>query len=83
MEGVQRVYSISASAAPGVLTHAKGVVEGSFSFGALDAAKKWAQDNLPAYQVIPGGIFVQSGERRFEAIDHDAQLGAVIYVREQ
>lgn len=63
----------------------------TFSAGAFDAAKRYAADKLPSYEVIPGG----TGQRahvdddgkvykvmRFEAVDHAAQMGAVLWVYE-
>jgi len=51
------------------------IEEGSFSFGAFDAAVAYARKYLPGYEVIPRGRV-----GRFEAIHHADQVGAVIYV---
>lgn len=76
-----RSYNIKCHTAPQILDVSPCTVSGGFSFGAYDAAKKYAVENLPGYEVIPGGIPFQQG-RKFEAINHSAQLGADIFVTE-
>ena len=78
-----RVYECRPVVAPTLLTPPAGVVQGSFSFGAYDAAKKWVKEHLPTYEVIPGGQPLHPVGRKFNAIDHSAGLGADIYVLER
>ena len=78
---MNRAYNVTCRLAPQISNAFPRTVSGGFSFGAYDAAKKYAAENLPGYEVIPGGVPFPQG-RRFEAINHSAQLGADIYVTE-
>ena len=78
---IGRSYSVSAQVAPGIKQPYSDKISGSFSFGAFDAAVSYCKGSLPGYEVIPGGV-AYSDCRRFDAIDHAAQLGASIWVRE-
>lgn len=53
-------------------------IRGGFSFGAFDAAKKFAAAWMPGYEVVPS-----NRTDRFDAINHGSQRGALIWVTEQ
>lgn len=77
-----RQYKVHAQVSPTIDAPAPEVIRGNFSFGAFDAVKKYCADNLPGYQAIPGGVAYGDGFRRFDAVNHDAGLGASIWVKE-
>lgn len=54
------------------------IITGGFSFGAFDAAKKFAAESMPGYEVVPS-----NRTDRFDAINHGAQHGVLIWVQEQ
>jgi hypothetical protein len=78
---MNRSYRVSCQLAPQIPHAFPATVSGSFSFGAYDAAKKYTKENLPGYVVIPGGV-AYSDCRRFDAINHEAGIGASIWVKE-
>lgn len=79
---MQRTYSVFVI---GAEPRPRQSMTGSFSYGALDAARDCMKTHLPSFEVIPGGQYVQPskvqpyGGYRFEAIDHERQVGCVIY----
>lgn len=77
-----RIYQLSARVAPGLPVPPADTVRGGFSFGALDAAASYARVHLAGYSVIPGGVHLAPGLRRFEALDHAAGLACTLYVTE-
>jgi len=78
---MKRAYVITATLAPGHVTPPTETVSGPFSFAAFNAATAYCQKHMPGYLAIPGGRFELEG-LRFEAINHGAGLGAVLWVRE-
>ena len=79
---MQRTYNIRASVAPSLPQPQPRAINGSFSFGAFNAAQDYAAKMLPGYEAMPGGRVESPYLWRFEAINHTDQLGAVIWVRE-
>ena len=78
---MNRYYKVSATVAPNLQSVDSHIIHGSFSFSTFDAAKRFVADYLPTYEVIPGGVPYPQG-RRFDAIDHDQQIGASLFVSE-
>ena len=78
---MNRAYNVTCQVAPKIPNAFPAVVSGSFSFSFFDAAKKYVADNLPGYEAIPGGVAYPQG-RRFDAINHEAGLGAIVFVQE-
>lgn len=78
---MNRAYNITCQLAPQITAAFPDTVSGSFSFGHYDAAKKYVAENLPGYELIPGGVPYPQG-RRFDAINHEAGLGASVFVSE-
>lgn len=79
---MQRKFTISANVAPGMPKPPKKEVSGTFSFGAFNAACHYAREHLPGYNVIPGGVQISIAQWRFEAVNNDANLGAVLFLSE-
>lgn len=79
---MRRAYSVRAHTAPGIDPPAAREQSGGFAYGAWNAARDYARDTLPGYDVIPGGRLVAPGVRAFDAIDYAGQRGAVLWVRE-
>ena len=79
---MNRTFWVSANVAPSHQKPPREKVTGSFAFGAFNAAREYAKTRLPTYEVIPGGVQLGITEYRFEAIDQEAQLGAVLFVEE-
>jgi len=52
------------------------------AWGPIDAARDYARDTLPGFDVIPGGQQAGPGLWRFEAIHYPRQVGALLWVRE-
>lgn len=65
----------------------EAIVSGSFSFGELDAARKYTAENIPDFQVIPIAKFYGIDEDslnnlyRVELINHSLQIGDVLWIR--
>ena len=78
---MNRTYKITCHIAPNCTLGESQTISGSFSFSYYDAAKKYAADNLPGYDVILGGVPYPQG-RRFDAINNEMRLGASIFVSE-
>ena len=78
---MNRAYKITCNLAPQIPAAFPATVSGSFSFSHYDAAKKYTADNLPGYELIPGGVPYPQG-RRFDAINRAAGIGASVFVSE-
>lgn len=79
---MRRTFTVVANVAPGMPKPPGKEVSGAFSFGALDAARNYATEHLPGYDVIPGGLQISIGQWRFEAVNNGANLAAVLFVNE-
>lgn len=79
---MSRTFSVKCTLAPGLTDVGIHTIKGSFSFGAYDAAKRFTLDSLIGYSPIPGGIQIDSKLWVFNAINHELQLSALIYVTE-
>ena len=73
---MNRRYMVSSANLP------SGERSGGFAYGARDAARDYARDTLPGFDVIPGGRIESPGLWRFEAVNQSTQRGAVLWVRE-
>lgn len=82
---MKRTYLISSSGCP------TDTLYGDFSVGPFNAAVNYAGLYLAGYEVIPEGCIqcpdmiddVVYSVWRFEAINHDTQMGALMWVRER
>jgi hypothetical protein len=86
----ERLYYVNALMPPQITPPPLEEVSGDVSFGPFDAAKTYIAKHLPDYVTLPGGQDYGPRKfagrlaqwRRFEAINQAAQLGAVVWVRE-
>lgn len=77
-----RVFNVRHVAPLGVTPAPAEDVAGGFAFGALDAARRYAAQHLPGFDVVPVASTVAPGVWRVECIDHGGQRGALLMVRE-
>ena len=86
----ERVYKVSAHVAPGLQKPPEEAMAGPYWFGPHDAARAYVGKYMPSYTVLYASyVKIQDTEAyglhtlwRASAIDHAAQLGADIWIRE-
>lgn len=76
-----RSYKVHAHVPTHLGTAPEQFINGSFSFGQFDAAKKYCKENLLGYDAIQGGQDFCNGLRRFQAVNNDLGYGADIWVQ--
>lgn len=73
-------YQISARVAPHVAQPEPQTITGQWS--AYTAARMYCAANMPGYSVIPHGRMESPGLFRFECVNDNATLGAVLWARD-
>jgi hypothetical protein len=78
-----RKFKVSAHVAPDVQPPDAAEIIGGFAFGAVNAAREYARERLPEFEVISARLECYARRLwRCEAVNHTAQTGAILWVCE-